>query len=317
MADSDSRKLFVAGLSDAATEQGLRKLFESVGGSVVEIAVPRDRQTGAARGFGFVTLATDTEANTARDRLDGSFHEGRSISVRPFRGNRGPESGAPPGPMRTGPRPPPRSIAPGEERPAPSEERDNTLFVANLPSDCTQQTLTEAFAAAGVSPIVKLHLPVDAEGRRRGFGFVTLRDGAAAKSAVSALQGMLLGGRALSVDVARPRGDRPERPMEPRTDRPGGAPAWRPRPPIGSPRDSGPAPIAPAYSDSSGSGGTPSEKQTWDERRAGDKRRAKEAPAPKRRKEKAVVADRGKARRENEGFRAPRSRGMMDDWDDE
>jgi nucleolin len=329
MADSDSRKLFVAGLSDAATEGGLRKLFESVGGSVIDIAVPRDRQTGAARGFGFVTFSTDAEAAAARDQLDGSFHEGRSISVRPFRGNR-PESpgGAGPGSM------PPRSSGPisraprpmggGEERgPAPGggggEDRENTLFIANLPQDCTQQSLMEVFAAAGVAPVVKLHLPLDAEGRRRGFGFVTLRDAAAARSAVAALQGTLIGGRAISVDVARPRGDRPERPPPPGGgDRPGG---WRPvsSRPTGAPRDGvamgggSPAP-APGYSDSSGS--PPTERQTWDERRAGD-RRKKEGAAPAKRKKAAGPADRGKARRENEGFRAPRSRSIMDDRDDE
>src|SRR5690349_8283211 len=80
----DSRKLFVAGLPDSITEDVLRQLFEATGGAVVEVSLPKDRATGRPRGFGFVTLATNDEANAARESLDGSFQGGKSISVRPF-----------------------------------------------------------------------------------------------------------------------------------------------------------------------------------------------------------------------------------------
>src|SRR5215210_5096615 len=80
----DSRKLFVAGLPDSITEDVLRQLFEATGGNVVEVSLPKDRATGRPRGFGFVTLATNEEANSARGSLDGSFQGGKSISVRPF-----------------------------------------------------------------------------------------------------------------------------------------------------------------------------------------------------------------------------------------
>jgi len=62
-----------------------------------------------------------------------------------------------------------------------------------------------------------------------------------------------------------------------------------------------------------GGGAPPVERQTWDERRDSNKR--KKEPAAKKKKVRA--ADRGHARRENEGFRAPRARGLMDDWDEE
>src|SRR4051812_5795548 len=80
----DTRKLFVAGLPDSITEDVLRQLFEATGGNVVEVSLPKDRATGRPRGFGFVTLATSEEANSARESLDGSFQAGKSISVRPF-----------------------------------------------------------------------------------------------------------------------------------------------------------------------------------------------------------------------------------------
>jgi len=308
MTDSDTRKLFVAGLSESINENELRKLFEAAGGKVAEVAVPRDRQTGKARGFGFITLASEDEAEHVRDALDGSLHDGRPISVRPFRGNRGPGAG-PGGPM---PSRPPRGPSEGG---APSggdrEDRENTLFLANLPGDCREDELTEIFKDAGVGPILKLHLPVDPDGRRRGFGFISLRDGTAARDAVPKLRERLLRGRPLTVDVARPRGERPGGDRPPPGGGPGGA--WRSRPP--PPRMDGGGSGAPpmrSFSDVGG-GAPPVERQTWDERRDPNKRK-KEAPA----KKKTVrAADRGRARRENEGFRAPRARGLMDDWDDE
>src|SRR3954454_12578165 len=103
----DSRKLFVAGLPDSISEEVLRQPFEATGGSVVEVSLPKDRATGRPRGFGFVTLATNDEANAARESLDGSFQGGKSISVRPFQaepprreggavGPGGPRLGGPP-----------------------------------------------------------------------------------------------------------------------------------------------------------------------------------------------------------------------------
>jgi RNA recognition motif-containing protein len=292
-------------------------MFESAGASVEEVAVPRDRQTGKARGFGFITLASEDQAEQVREALDGSLHDGRPISVRQFRGNR-PTSQAPPprgGPMdapmasRSGP-----GGSPGGSGSA--EERDNTLFLANLPSDCREDELTEIFRDAGVAPILKLHLPVDPDGRRRGFGFVSLRDGAAAREAVPKLRERSLRGRPLTVDVARPRGERPgggvgggDRPA------PGGAGAWRSRPPPPGGGSSGGAPMRSFPSDGGGGGPPPVERQTWDERRDPSKGRKKAEAAPK--KKKARAADRGHSRRENEGFRAPRARGMMDDWDEE
>lgn len=308
MTDPDTRKLFVAGLSEGVGEIELRRIFEAAGASVEEVAVPRDRQTGKARGFGFITLASEDQAEQVRDALDGSLHDGRPISVRPFRGNRaGP--GGPPGayPSRP-PRGPSESGASGERH---AEDRENTLFLANLPSDCRDDELQEIFRDAGVGPILKLHLPVDPDGRRRGFGFVSLRDSAAAREAVPKLRERMLRGRPLTVDVARPRGERPggggggDRPP------PGGAWRSRPPPPPGGGGMGGGPPMR-SFSNEGG-GPPPVERQTWDERRDPSKRKKEAAP----KKKKVRAADRGHARRENEGFRAPRARGLMDDWDEE
>ena len=315
MTDPDTRKLFVAGLSETVNETELRKLFEAAGASVAEVAVPRDRQTGRGRGFGFITLASEEEAERARSQLDGSLHEGRPISVRAFRGNRTPGAGPMPSRPPRGPDDRGGGFAGGGGGFAGGggggdrDDRENTLFLANLPSDCREDELTEIFKAAGVGPIAKLHLPVDADGRRRGFGFIALRDAAAAREAVPKLRERLLRGRPLTVDVARPRGERPGASGERMAS--GGSGTWSRRPP--PPPGGGGGPPMRSFSNDMGGGAPPVERQTWDERRDPNKR--KKEPAAKKKKVRA--ADRGHSRRENEGFSAPRARGMMDDWDDD
>ena len=115
MANEDA-KLFVAGLPDSVSEDVLKQLFEATGGTVVQVSLPKDRMTGRPRGFGFVTLSTAAEAQTARDALDGSLQAGKSISVRPFQAEPPRrEIGAAPGsrPMMGGP----SSGPPGSPRP--------------------------------------------------------------------------------------------------------------------------------------------------------------------------------------------------------
>src|SRR5689334_20747986 len=82
--EEDARKLFVAGLPDTVTDEGLRGLFTSTGAGIDELSLPRDRATGRPRGFAFVTLSSADDAQRAREQLDGSMLDGRSISVRPF-----------------------------------------------------------------------------------------------------------------------------------------------------------------------------------------------------------------------------------------
>src|SRR5690606_35346182 len=98
---------------------------------------------------------------------------------------------------------------PGASGERHAEDRENTLFLASLPGDCREDELHEIFREAGVGPILKLHLPVAPDGRRRGFGFVALRDSTAAREAVPKLRERMLRVRPLTLDVARPRGERP------------------------------------------------------------------------------------------------------------
>jgi RNA recognition motif-containing protein len=82
------------------------------------------------------------------------------------------------------------------------------LFVGNLSFDTTENDLNDAFAAHGT--VVETNLMMDrATGRPRGFGFITMGSPEEAQKAIAALNGSQLGGRALTVNVAKPREERP------------------------------------------------------------------------------------------------------------
>lgn len=84
----------------------------------------------------------------------------------------------------------------------------NKLFVGNLSFNTTENDLQDAFAAHGT--VVEANLMMDrATGRPRGFGFVTMSTPEEAQKAVEALNGKSVDGRALTVNIARPREERP------------------------------------------------------------------------------------------------------------
>ena len=81
------------------------------------------------------------------------------------------------------------------------------LFVGNLSFKITENDLQDAFAAHGT--VVEANLMMDrVSGRPRGFGFVTMGSPEEAQKAIDALNGKELDGRALTVNIARPREER-------------------------------------------------------------------------------------------------------------
>ncbi len=82
------------------------------------------------------------------------------------------------------------------------------LFVGNLSFNTTENDLQDAFAAHGT--VVEANLMMDrATGRPRGFAFVTMGSPEEAEKAIQALNNKELGGRKLTVNIARPREERP------------------------------------------------------------------------------------------------------------
>src|SRR5271155_2888030 len=74
------KKIFVGNLSFGATEQAVRALFEPYG-AVEQVSIVTDRDTGQARGFGFVEMAVNAEADRAIAELNGRELDGRALNV--------------------------------------------------------------------------------------------------------------------------------------------------------------------------------------------------------------------------------------------
>lgn len=74
------KNIFVGNLSFGATEDGIRSMFEQYG-TVERVNLVTDRDTGQARGFGFVEMTNATEADSAIRELNGKELDGRSLNV--------------------------------------------------------------------------------------------------------------------------------------------------------------------------------------------------------------------------------------------
>lgn len=92
-----NKKIFVGNLSFKLTEADLEGLFAE-SGQVVSVAIPTDAETGRKRGFAFVEMGTQEEAEAAIQALNGKEVEGRAMAVsmsRPRENNNNrPRSGA-------------------------------------------------------------------------------------------------------------------------------------------------------------------------------------------------------------------------------
>jgi RNA recognition motif-containing protein len=75
-----SVKLFVGSLAWATTDESLAAHFAQVG-TVASARVVKDRETNRSRGFGFVEMSSDSEAQAAVSKLNGSDLDGRNITV--------------------------------------------------------------------------------------------------------------------------------------------------------------------------------------------------------------------------------------------
>lgn len=73
-------KLYVGNLSFTATEDDLRSLF-SQAGSVKSATLVKDRESGRSRGFGFVEMESDAEAQKGIELFNGKQHNERTLTV--------------------------------------------------------------------------------------------------------------------------------------------------------------------------------------------------------------------------------------------
>jgi cold-inducible RNA-binding protein len=74
------KNIFVGNLSYGATEDSVRAMFEAYG-TVDRVSIVTDRDTGQARGFGFVEMSVNAEADRAIAELNGRDLDGRALNI--------------------------------------------------------------------------------------------------------------------------------------------------------------------------------------------------------------------------------------------
>lgn len=89
-------------------------------------------------------------------------------------------------------------------------EEKNKLYVGNLSYSITDESLAEMFTSYGEVTEAKV-ISDKFSGRSKGFGFVTMADEKAAEKAIAEMNGKEVDGRAIVVNVSRPKEPRPNR----------------------------------------------------------------------------------------------------------
>ena len=87
-----NKRLYVGNLSYDTTDERLRELFEGAG-TVLSAEVIRDNYSGRSKGFGFVEMENEDEANAAIEALNGQTMDGRPLTVNEARPRRPREGG--------------------------------------------------------------------------------------------------------------------------------------------------------------------------------------------------------------------------------
>jgi len=80
LGEGDMQNIFVGNLAIDTSEQALRTLFEAFG-KVLSVKIVKDRDTTAPRGFAFVEMSSDAEAQAAIAGLNGTIIDGRRVNV--------------------------------------------------------------------------------------------------------------------------------------------------------------------------------------------------------------------------------------------
>lgn len=75
-----ANKVYIGNLSFKATEAELEELFSEFG-QIESTKIIKDRETGRSKGFAFIEMATDDEAQNAIDHLDGTMFQNRQLVV--------------------------------------------------------------------------------------------------------------------------------------------------------------------------------------------------------------------------------------------
>ncbi|XP_018463558.2 RNA-binding protein CP33, chloroplastic-like [Raphanus sativus] len=192
-ASVEEGRLYVGNLPYTITSSELSQLFGEAG-NVVDVQIVYDKVTDRSRGFGFVTMGTIEEAKEAIQMFNSSQIGGRTVKVNFPEVPRGGEREV----MRTKIRDSNRSYV----------DSPHKIYAGNLGWNLTSQGLKDAFGdqtgVLGAKVIYERN-----SGRSRGFGFVSFESEEDLQSALSAMNGVEVEGRALRLNLASERAAEP------------------------------------------------------------------------------------------------------------
>ncbi|KAI8905159.1 hypothetical protein EDD86DRAFT_72531 [Gorgonomyces haynaldii] len=184
VAAGESTTCFIGNLSWNVDEDTLAAHFAEIG-DVTSARIITDKNTGKAKGFGYVEFANAAAAKKAI-ALSGSELDGREIRV-----------------DISTPRPPRENNGKGRVE-KPQSEPSNILFMGNLSFNVAEDELRTAFGQHG--SILSMRFPTDKDtGAFKGFGYVEFNTVDEAKAAVAALNGQNFDGRAIRLDYSGQR----------------------------------------------------------------------------------------------------------------
>ncbi|CAN6913041.1 unnamed protein product [Brassica oleracea] len=192
-ASVEEGRLYVGNLPYTITSSELSQLFGEAG-NVVDVQIVYDKVTDRSRGFGFVTMGTIEEAKEAIQMFNSSQIGGRTVKVNFPEVPRGGEREV----MRTKIRDSNMSYV----------DSPHKIYAGNLGWNLTSQGLKDAFGdqpgVLGAKVIYERN-----SGRSRGFGFVSFESEENLQSALSAMNGVEIEGRALRLNLASERAREP------------------------------------------------------------------------------------------------------------
>lgn len=148
--DPSKRTVFIKGISYDATEAELEKKFSKYG-EVVEVRIPRCRERNKGKGFAYIEFSNEASAKKSME-ITGETCDGRRLVVDIASAPRKAEGGE-------------KSFSSGGDG-----ESNSTLFLANLPYEFEKEDLHSYLS--DIAEIEDLRVPMDQEGRSKGFAFV-------------------------------------------------------------------------------------------------------------------------------------------------
>jgi len=186
-------KVYMGGLPTNYDQTEIREMltpYSTDESSITSISVPTDRMTGLPRGFAFIEMETEAAkkaiAGLAGTEIDGKFLKiNEQLSKEELLAKR---------------------AAGAAER--EKNEVGTKVYCGNISFETTKETLTEEFTKFG--NVLDVYLPVDTRtGFKRGFAFIRMENEADATAAIENMNGMLLEGRTVEVNISLPRGQAP------------------------------------------------------------------------------------------------------------